>query len=81
MININTKSIVSKILMFTIFLPSSFLMAKSTTPPMPRGGGGFDDSVVVGGAIDGSLIVLFVLALVFGIYQINKLRLIPIKSK
>ena len=46
------------------------LMANKNNPPTPRGG--FDDSVVVGGAIDNYLPLLFFMALILATWVLNK---------
>ena len=53
-----------------LFIQVSFLMA--SPKPMKRGSGGFVDDNQVGTAIDNYLIILFVVAMLVGVYFINK---------
>ena len=43
-------------------------------PPIPMGSGGFDDTTVVGGAIDDYLPLLFLVAMLLGVWFINKIN-------
>jgi len=58
-------------LVFNSILNVQTLIARNR-PPAPRGSGGFGDGTVVGGALDNYLIVLLVIALIFGSIIINK---------
>ena len=64
------KSILTTVLLSLTDVAQIF--AINNPIPAPRGGGGFDDSVVVGGPIDNYLPFLFFIALVFGIWVINR---------
>ena len=66
---VNLKKILVAVLL-TVFQFSE-LMAKNQ-PPVPKGSGGFGDDVVVGGPIDNYLSLLFFMALLFGIWILDK---------
>ena len=63
---IKFKNIMTSV--FVLFFASINGFAEKTLPP-PKGSGGFSEDYVVGGSIDG-VAVLFVLALILGVWFI-----------
>ena len=70
------KSINYKVILSTafIFLINTVYIFAKHIPPAPKGGKGFDDDWVVGGPIDDYILLLFVMALVFGAIMITKIK-------
>jgi hypothetical protein len=71
------KKLYSKIvqlLFFGVFMPISSLFAGDPPPPTRDNNQGFDGDVVVGGAIDNFIPLLFLVAMILGIWIINKYK-------